>query len=183
MKKAVMYGAGNIGRGFIGKTLFESGYEVCFIDVDDRVVDALNHDGRYPVKIVSNDGHREEWVEHVRAVNGKDMQSVATEIDGADLIATAVGVNILPRIVKFVCAGLKKRFDRNGEAVNIIICENLLDADRLLRGWIEAEMGPDYKKTLDQKLGLVEASIGRMVPVMLEDMKEGNILKGLGGAL
>ncbi len=30
MKKAVMYGGGNIGRGFIGKVFSDSGYEVCF---------------------------------------------------------------------------------------------------------------------------------------------------------
>ena len=38
MKKAVMYGAGNIGRGFIGKTFSESGYEVCFVEVNKQVV-------------------------------------------------------------------------------------------------------------------------------------------------
>ncbi len=41
MKKAVMYGGGNIGRGFIGATLSQSGYEVTFIDVAEPVVKAL----------------------------------------------------------------------------------------------------------------------------------------------
>ncbi|MCI9383732.1 MAG: mannitol-1-phosphate 5-dehydrogenase, partial [Lachnospiraceae bacterium] len=31
--KAVMYGGGNIGRGFIGMLFSESGYEVTFVDV------------------------------------------------------------------------------------------------------------------------------------------------------
>ena len=34
MKKFVMYGAGNIGRGFIGQTFSKSGYEVVFVDVN-----------------------------------------------------------------------------------------------------------------------------------------------------
>ena len=42
MKTAVMYGAGNIGRGFIGQVLHDSGYEVAFIDVNMEVVDALS---------------------------------------------------------------------------------------------------------------------------------------------
>lgn len=177
MKKAVMYGAGNIGRGFIGKTFSQSGYEVCFVDVAEAVVNKLNEDKCYPVKIVTNDGQEEENVKNVRAVNGMSIEKVAEEIAAADIMATAVGVNVLPRIVKPICAGLKKRFDEGGEPLNIIICENLIDADKYLRKLIEEEMGVEYKEILDTKLGLVEASIGRMVPIMTEEMKEGNILK------
>jgi len=36
-----MYGGGNIGRGFIGATLSQSGYEVTFIDVAEPLVKAL----------------------------------------------------------------------------------------------------------------------------------------------
>ena len=47
MKKVVMYGAGNIGRGFIGKVLSESGYEVCFLDIVPEVIDAFNKNHEY----------------------------------------------------------------------------------------------------------------------------------------
>jgi mannitol-1-phosphate 5-dehydrogenase len=39
---AVHFGAGNIGRGFIGQMLFASGYEICFIDVNQHVIDDIN---------------------------------------------------------------------------------------------------------------------------------------------
>ncbi len=175
--KAVMYGAGNIGRGFIGKVFSESGYEVCFVDVSMPVVDQINKDNEYTVKIVSNKFRHEQIVKNVRAVNGSDVPSVADEILCADIMATAVGVNVLPRIVKPICEGLKKRYDLNKGPLNIIICENLIDADQYLRGLIETEMGEFYKTWLDNNLGLVEASIGRMVPVMTDEMCEGNILK------
>jgi len=57
--KAVMYGGGNIGRGFIGALLSQSGYEVTFVDVVDAVVDTLNREHKYPVRILSNDGHKD----------------------------------------------------------------------------------------------------------------------------
>lgn len=176
MKKAVMYGAGNIGRGFIGKAFYESGYDVCFVDVADDIVGQLNRDGRYPVKIISGETEKIETVQNVHAVNGRDAGGVAREIAAADIMATAVGVNVLPHIIKPVCAGLKKRFDEGGQPLNIIICENLIDADKYLRRLIEKELGPSYKAMLDRKLGLVVASIGRMAPVMTNEMKEGNNL-------
>ena len=42
--KAVMYGGGNIGRGFIGMLLSASGFEVQFVDVVDAVIETLNRD-------------------------------------------------------------------------------------------------------------------------------------------
>lgn len=48
MKQAVMYGGGNIGRGFIGATLSQSGYEVTFIDVAEPVVKALQEKSSTP---------------------------------------------------------------------------------------------------------------------------------------
>jgi mannitol-1-phosphate 5-dehydrogenase len=177
MKKAVMYGAGNIGRGFIGKTFSESSYEVCFIEVNKDIVRQLNEDGQYPVRVVQSDNQHEEIVRHVRAVDGLDIDRVAAEIESADIMATAVGVNILPRIVKPICAGLKRRLDNGAPPLNMIICENLIDADKYLRGLIEAELGDAYKERLDKKLGLVEASIGRMVPVMTDEMRGGNNLR------
>lgn len=42
MKKAVQFGAGNIGRGFIGALLSQSGYHVVFADVVDKIIDKIN---------------------------------------------------------------------------------------------------------------------------------------------
>jgi mannitol-1-phosphate 5-dehydrogenase len=39
MKKFIMYGAGNIGRGFIGPTFSQSGYSVGFIDINMQVIE------------------------------------------------------------------------------------------------------------------------------------------------
>ena len=54
MKKAIMYGGGNIGRGFIGKVFADSGYEVVFLDIMQNLIDEMNRRGEYTVRIVSN---------------------------------------------------------------------------------------------------------------------------------
>lgn len=176
MKKAVMYGAGNIGRGFIGQTFSNSGYEVCFIDIAQNIIDKLNCDRCYPVRTVWDNNFTEEIVKNVRAVSAMDKQPIE-EIADCDIMATAVGVNVLPKIISIICDGIKKRIEIGKGSLNIIICENQLNADKMLRNLIEQCMGPEYKEWLDGNLGLVEASIGRMVPVMTPEMQEGNILR------
>lgn len=175
--KAVMYGAGNIGRGFIGQKLYKSGYEVVFVDIASEIVDEINRRKSYPVRIVSNDITYEETVENVRAVNGREQYSVESEISTADLMATAVGANILPKVAPVIAEGIKKRFDNGAEPLNIIICENLLNANNLLKQWIKDYLPERYHDYIETKVGFVEASVGRMVPVMTKEMQENDILR------
>jgi len=178
MKTFVQYGAGNIGRGFIAQLFSDAGYFVHFVDVDRQIVNALNVQRRYPVSIVSNSGNRDIWVENVDCVNGLEKENVADAIAECDLMATAVGVNILPRIVPNIVEGFRKRIESGNEKpLNIIICENLIDADKLLNKLISELLNEDEKIIFKKMVGLVEASVGRMVPVMTEEQKKDNILK------
>ncbi|MBR5218717.1 MAG: mannitol dehydrogenase [Clostridia bacterium] len=174
--KAVMYGAGNIGRGFIGQLLSQSGYSVAFVDVNPDVIKAINDAGRYPINILYKNSSEEIWVENVSCVDGKDIDAVATAIAEADIMATAVGVNILKFIAAPIAAGLKKRWENgNNTPLNIIICENLIGADKVLKQLISENL--DDTDKLDTLVGFVEASIGRMVPVQTPEMQNGNPLR------
>ena len=175
--RAVMYGGGNIGRGFIGQLLSQSGYEVTFVDVVDAVVDTLNRDHKYQVRILSNEGHKDVDVNNVSAVNGKNVEAVADAIANADIMATAVGARILPFIVPNIVAGLRKRWAMGKASLNIIICENLMDANKVLEGMLKEQLTDEEKVTFDETVGLVEASIGRMVPVQTEEMKDGDPMR------
>jgi len=177
MKKAVMYGAGNIGRGFIGALLSQSGYEVTFVDVAQPVVAALRENHRYPVRILDGENHEDVWLENVNAVDGNDMESVAREIAECDILATAVGARILKFIVPNIVAGLRMRWARGKGALNIIICENLMDANKVLETMLKDQLTPEEQELFDRSVGLVEASIGRMVPVQTEEMKDGEPLR------
>lgn len=176
--KAVMYGAGNIGRGFIGQLLYQSGYETSFVDVNPAVISQLNEQHSYPVRVLYQDTYEEQMVEKVCCVDGNNIDAVAQAIAEADVMATAVGVNILKFIIKPVTAGLRKRWeDPSKKPLNIIICENLIGADAYLKGAIAEQLNEEEKKLLDEKVGFVEASIGRMVPVQTPEMQGDNPLR------
>jgi len=176
MKKFVMYGAGNIGRGFIGQLFSGAEYKVGFVDINKEVVAKLNEDGRYPVNTVSGDVNEETFVENVYGIDGSDIDLVSEEIATADAMATAIGVNVLRFIAKPIALGLKKRMERGCPPFNIIICENLIGADEFLRDLVCKEV-PEIADYIHNNVGFVEASIGRMVPVMTEEKRAGNILR------
>lgn len=175
--KAVMYGAGNIGRGFIGQQFSEAGYEVIFIDVNEQIINGMNDKGGYPIKIVSQDVVQDVWVDHVSAVDGRDEVLVAKIIAEADIMATAVGVNVLPYIIKNIAVGLKLRWrERNLNPLNILLCENLMSADEYFIKELSLFMDEDEAALLLEQVGFIRTSIGRMVPVMTEERRTENPL-------
>ena len=170
-----MYGAGNIGRGFIGPTFAFEGYSVGFIDINQQVISRLNHDKEYNVEVVTTEHSQLLKVQNVYGIDGNDLELVANEIASAEFMATAIGVNVLKFIAKPIALGLKKRFEQNAKPFNIIICENLIGADEFLKGLIKEQL-PEFVDRIDKEIGFVEASIGRMVPALSPEMAKENPL-------
>ena len=50
-KKILVFGAGRIGRSFIGQLFSSAGYTVVFVDVDRLLIELLNIRRSYPVVI------------------------------------------------------------------------------------------------------------------------------------
>ena len=160
MKKAVIFGGGNIGRGFLGQLLYESGFETVFIDINKELIGKLNKDRSYPIKIVCNEYQKEILIQNVRAAH---TDNAALEVADSDIIFTSTGINALP----YIAGGLKEGLRNRKAGVDIIICENHISADKYLGDLIKPA----------GNIGLVRASVGRMVPIMTEDMYEGCITK------
>ena len=177
MKQALIYGAGNIGRGFIGQLFHLSGYETAFIDVNPATIDALNKDGQYPIFITNGDSYKEYAVTRVRGIMGKDIESVAQVIADAEIMATAVGVNALPYIAAPIAHGIRRRMEQGVESpLNIIVCENMIEVDVYLAGLIKKELNEAEEAYFDTHVALIEPSIGRMVPATPESIAKTNPL-------
>ncbi|KQO62102.1 mannitol-1-phosphate 5-dehydrogenase [Curtobacterium sp. Leaf261] len=134
-RRAVHIGAGKIGRGFVGQFLAASGYDLTFVDVDDRVVSALNDAGRFVVHEVG-DVPVDHIVSGFRARNSKtDRQNVIRAIAEADVVTTAVGARTLPLVAPVIAEGLAARSADAG-LVTIVACENALNATDALHASI-----------------------------------------------
>lgn len=171
MLKAVQFGAGNIGRGFLGQLFYESGYATTFVDVVTGLVHALNERKSYPLRIV-DDRTYTNTIENVSAVHAGDVNEVAARLAEADFAATAVGVPVMGKIAPLIAAGIARRFAAPDAApLNIILCENMIEAAPFMREQVRSHLAPAFHNALDSQVGFVEASIGRMVPVMTGAIK------------
>jgi mannitol-1-phosphate 5-dehydrogenase len=164
--KMVQFGAGNIGRSFIGQLFSRAGWEVVFVDVEPRIVSLLN-EARYYTVVIKREGKPDEHrrIGPVRAVDGRDAALVGGELAAADMTATSVGKGALPKILPVIAKGLQERFRLTPEKpLDIIIAENVRGAAEIFRSALASELGSAYP--LDRLAGLVETSIGKMVPIM-----------------
>lgn len=165
-QRLVHFGAGNIGRSFIGALFARAGYEVVFVDVDDTLVKALNARGSYTVVIKHPDGRDEACeVTGVRAVDGRDTDAVVDALTTARFASTAVGKGALRNIVPTLAAALRRRHDVEPDhPLDLILAENARDAASIVYDGLAATLGePAW---LEGAIGLVETSIGKMVPIM-----------------
>ncbi|MHB9132204.1 MAG: mannitol dehydrogenase family protein [Armatimonadota bacterium] len=166
MATLVQFGAGNIGRSFVAQLFSAAGYDVIFVDVVEELVRLLNARECYRVMIVDTK-NEELMVQRVRAINGKDLNAVAEALAEADIAATSVGPNALPFLYPAMARGLQLRRARHGtRPLDIILAENLRNAAGIVHTGLQQQLPPDFP--LDEMAGLVETSIGKMVPIMTE---------------
>lgn len=164
MKKAVQFGAGNIGRGFVGEFLSESGFEVVFVDVNIPTIAALQKTNEYRVIEVSDEGENIKTVNNYRAINStKDMPSVINEISTADVVTCAVGPNILKFVAPPIAKAIEVR-DPKLPPLAVIACENAINATDTLRGLIEEATPEKHLSTLSQRARFANSAIDRIVP-------------------
>lgn len=163
--KLVVFGAGNIGRSFVGQLFARAGYEVVFVEVNRPLVEALNRAGRYRIE-VKDRKPKVIWVEGISAVDGANRDEAARAVAGADILATAVGPAALRHIYPTIAAGLVMRKQSGGGPLDIIICENLRNAAQAFEEGLREQLPPGFP--LRDYVGLVETSIGKMVPIMPE---------------
>jgi mannitol-1-phosphate 5-dehydrogenase len=130
--KAVHFGAGNIGRGFVGLLLHNAGYEVVFADVNAELIDAIATSDSYLVTEVG-DGATEWTVNNYRALNSATHEAdVIAEIATADVVTTAVGPNILRFVAPLIAAAIAQR-PAGLPALAVMACENAINATDLLK--------------------------------------------------
>ena len=160
--KAVQFGAGNIGRGFVGLLLHEGGYELVFSDVAAALVEAIDAASQYTVHAVG-EGGGDTVVTGFRALNSAtDPDAVADEVATAEVATTAVGPTILRFVAPLLVEGLRRR-SASLAPLQVMACENAINATDVLRGEMQAVAGDDWD-ALAARAVFANTAVDRIVP-------------------
>lgn len=166
---AVHFGAGNIGRGFIGSLLSQSGYEVVFVDVNDELVQHLQQRQEYRV-VIAGESREEQLIRGVSALHSqKQYEEVVSRIAEADLVTTAVGPNVLPHIAKVIADGLRKRLSTTEKRVHVIACENMIGGSSFLKKHVMDYLSEEEQAALAALCGFPNSAVDRIVPNQKND--------------
>ena len=172
--QALHFGAGNIGRGFIGKLLSDAGVHVTFADVNEQVIDEIAKRHQYPVNVVGEQSTT-EIVHNVDAINSSS-DKVKDYIAKVDLVTTAVGPQILARIAENVAKGLIARHQQaNNAPLNIIACENMVRGTSQFKQEIFKYIPHELHQWINSHIGFVDSAVDRIVPPATS--KTGDILE------
>ena len=187
--KALHFGAGNIGRGFIGYLLKKSGYDLTFVDISEELVTNINRLGRYHVITIGASKTSEE-VSNVNAISLNDFDGLVKAVEDTDLITLSIGANNLKSTGELLQRALMQRLHSGNEKrLDGIACENALFATNILKEAVLENAGEDLKAYLDGHVGFPNCAVDRIVPnvnlqkespidVVVEDFYEWDVESG-----
>lgn len=172
--EALQIGGGNIGRALVGEVMHEAGLHVTFADVNETLIADFNNEGGYPVEVVSMDGTREDYIDGIEAVSSLDEQAMVDKIIQADIVTTAVGATILPRVAPILAKGLMERYRvRPHDEMHVVVvaCENLEKNTETLRDHIlKAMPDEEWRNRILEKVSFPNCAVDRIVPNTKSDI-------------
>lgn len=158
---AVHFGAGNIGRGFIGLLLHEAGHDLVFVDVNAPLIAAIRAADSYRV-IEIGPGGREHTVTGFTAIDSAaDRDAAVAAVATADIATTAVGPTVLRFVAPVIADALRVR-PTDAQPLIVMACENALQATDLLRTEI-ATLLADAPEALERAT-FANTAVDRIVP-------------------
>ncbi|RYM06487.1 mannitol-1-phosphate 5-dehydrogenase [Sporolactobacillus sp. THM7-7] len=165
MKNVVHFGAGNIGRGFIGALFARSNYHVTFVDIADPIIQALNEKGAYTVRTASDTPETYE-IHNVSGINNQlHPEKVVAAIKQATFVTTAIGPKVLPFIAPLIAEGLAERLKETDDKVYVIACENQISATDFLKQEIFKALDEKAKRQLEGHVYFLNCAVDRIVPI------------------
>ena len=157
---AVHFGAGNIGRGFIGALLQDAGYHVVFADVNQELIESMRALGSYTLTELAPTPKQTVYSDFQVLNSVTEAQSLTQLIAKAEIVTASVGANILERIAPIIEAGLNQR--SLVDKLVVMACENALGASEIIKRAMKDQ------QLANKRAIFCNTAVDRIVPLQVE---------------
>ena len=157
---AVHFGAGNIGRGFIGALLQDAGYHVVFADVNQELIDSMKALGSYTLTELASVPKQKLYKDFQVLNSVTETQELTQLIAKAEIVTASVGANVLGRIAPVIEAGLNQRTSQ--DKLVVMACENALGASEIIK------LAMQDQQLANQRAIFCNTAVDRIVPLQVE---------------
>ena len=164
-KTIVIWGAGRIGRGFVGDLFDAAGYRIVLVDKSEELVARLRQAGRYTVVWAESAEKRQDRIiTGFSALTTAQTDEVAAAVAATDLLVVAVFPKNFPAVAKQLVPCLGIRRERCPEApLDIILCANIPHPGTEFGALLQEAMPSNMQQYAAARIGIVESLVIRMV--------------------
>ncbi|MDF1494538.1 2-dehydropantoate 2-reductase N-terminal domain-containing protein [Caproiciproducens sp. CPB-2] len=141
MKKILIIGAGNIGRGVVASLFYEAGYSITFYDAAAERMRNLSKRGHYLVVKYTDNGQEQMEINHFSVIDTEDHQTLEKSIAETDLIACCVYPGAFESVCRHIASAIcMKAASKSTSAFNVLLCTNTLHTPKIFHQYLERSL-------------------------------------------
>ncbi len=170
----VIWGAGKIGRGFIGDLFYRAGYQITFIDADKKLTETLGAQGFYTVYNLRSEADQEKkLIDRFSILHFEERIKVQAALNSTQLMAVVVFPPAFEDTAKRIAEHIEeRRLRKDAPPLDIILCANIHHPEPGFRKLIDSFLSEEGEKYLRQNVGIAESLIIRMAVEPTDEMKK-----------
>lgn len=143
MKKIVIFGAGQTGRGYVVRCIDEPQMEISFIDNNKSLISKINSDQFYSIHFYKKD-RTPFLVETIKGYHIED--DISLVLEEADIILTSVGEQNLLSVAETI----KNNWKSNKQLPQFLTCENGINPGKVLHDSLVKLFGDQFEFNVSQ---------------------------------
>ena len=157
--KAVIIGAGRIGRGFVTSLLKRNSVDITFFDVSIDVVNQLNEFEKYKIHVLGN-AEKDIKIDNYKAFLLSNQNELIKALEESSFVFTSVGGKNLKNVGICIAEAYHELYEVGKNPQNIFVtCENWLTPADDLKDAIVSTLTESEKKIFNSNNDVSQAVI------------------------
>lgn len=152
MKRALIIGAGNIGRGVVGYLLKEAGYQLSFYDLNTETLENIQQNGGYSVFVAGGETPERHEVTTFEIIPPDQLTEALVD---HELVFCCVYEGAFQSIAQSLVEACKRKM----KLQNVMLCVNSLGAPQKFRSFVEKSLNETEKVAFQEKVGINQVMV------------------------